>query len=96
MVHQAPIGVDKSCSLADLNTIIGEQEDNLGPLVAIGNNGQQTILTFDVDQASPANHATITPDANGQSVIPAGSSKVCQGSVFVASTLTPATASRSN
>jgi hypothetical protein len=62
----------------------------------MGNDGNQTVLTFDADPPTPAKPAVIALYQNGQSVIPAGSTKVCQGSVFIAGTITSATASRAN
>jgi hypothetical protein len=47
------VGADKSSSLNILNTIVAQQEDNLGPLIAIGNDGSRTMLTFDTDPPSP-------------------------------------------
>ena len=96
MSNPTPIGADKNFSLADLNTFVAQQEGVLGPLTAMSNNGNQTVLTFDTDPPTPANPPVIAPDQNGQSVIPAGSTKVCQGSFFIAGTATPATASRAN
>ena len=94
MAHPTPIGVAKGTSLSGLNVIVGQQEDDLGPLTAIGNDGNQTILTFDTDPPSPAKHAVIGADKNGQPVIPAGSAQVCRGTVFIAGTLTASTATR--
>ncbi len=96
MSEPATIGVAKNTSLADLNTIVAENEDSLGPLTAIGNDSNQTLLTFDTDAASPANHAVIAADSGGAPDVPAGSSKICSGAVFLGGALTSATASRSN
>ena len=96
MATPAPVGVDKATSLPDINTIISQQEDVLGPLIGIGNDGAQTILTFDTDPPAPANHAVVTADSGGQPATPAGSTQVCRGSLFIAGALTAATASRPN
>jgi hypothetical protein len=91
MATPETVGGDKNLSLADLNKLVAQQEDQLGPLTGIGNDGTQTLLTFDMDQDPPAKHAII---ATGTSPVPAGSAKVCAGKVFVAGTLTDAVAAR--
>jgi len=96
MANPATVGVAKNTSLSDLNTIVGQNEDDLGPLTGIGNDGTQTTLTFDTDPPSPANHAVIAADSNGQPVVPASSTQVCRGTVFIAGAATPATATRPN
>jgi hypothetical protein len=94
MAHPTPVGISKNTSLADLNVFVGQQEDSLGPLTAIGNDGNQTVLTFDTDPASPAIHAVIAADNGAAPVIPANSTQVCRGKVFIAGTLTASTATR--
>ena len=93
MVSPAPVGVDKSKSVANLNQIIVQQEDQLGPLIAIGNDGNQTILTFDMDRDPPAKHAVIVPSGG---TLPPGSTVICQGKVFIAGQLTDAASIRPN
>src|SRR5271157_843577 len=88
-----PVGADKNLSLGTLNQLVVQQEDQLGPLIAIGNDGAQTVLTFDMDQDPPAKHAVI--GAAG-SPPPPGSTTVCQGKVFIAGQLTDAVATRPN
>ena len=78
------IGADKNLSLDALNRLVAQQEDLLGPLVAIGNDGAQTVLTFDMDQDPPEKHAVISP-AGGPT-----------GKVFVSGVLTDAVATRAN
>jgi hypothetical protein len=96
MSHPATVGVAKATSLADLNTIVGQYEQMLGPLISLGNDGNQTLLTFDTDLDSPAKNAVVAVDQNGQSATPAGSTMVCQGTVFIAGALTHVTATRPN
>jgi hypothetical protein len=96
MSQPATIGADKATSLADLNTIVGQYEGMLGPLISLGNDGNRTTLTYDTDQPAPAKAAVLAIDQNGQSATPAGSTMVCQGTVFVASALTHVTATRPN
>jgi hypothetical protein len=40
------VGADKLLDLPDINKFVGQQEDLLGPLIAIGNDGSLTLLTF--------------------------------------------------
>jgi hypothetical protein len=65
----------------------------LGPLTGIGNDGDQTLPTFDMDQDPPAKHAVIAAAGGTQS---SGSTQVCAGKVFISSTLTDAMARRPN
>ena len=96
MANTITVGVVSGTSLNDLNTVVGQNEDTLGPLTEIGNDGVQTLLTFDTDPPSPVNHAVVSVDNNGQPAIPSGSTQVCRGSVFVERGLVSATASRPN
>jgi hypothetical protein len=91
-----PRTCDKTWTLAQVNEAVSEKEAVVGPLIQIGNNGNLTVLTFDTDQGSPAKTAVIAPDVGGAAQIPAGSTKVCSGTIYIAGTLTAATASRPN
>lgn len=73
------LGASPDLSLAQLATLIAQQEEVLGPLVSIGNDGSQTLLTFDLDQEPPANHAVI---AVGSPLL-RGAALVATGKVFV-------------
>lgn len=88
------IGVAAETSLEDLNTIVAQKEDAMGPLTAMGNDKSQTLLTFDTALDPPANHAVIAPDKEGNPVIPSGAGQICKGVVFVKSVKTASTASR--
>jgi len=90
MTTPATVGCAPGASLADINIIVAQQEAVLGPLIAIGNDGAQTILTFDTDGAAPAKNAVV--QAGGGA--PAGTTKVFGGRIFIASKLTAATAYR--
>jgi len=92
MATLVPIGFDKVEPLDKLNDFVAQQEEQFGPLIGIGNDGStQTVLTFDMDQDSPTNHAVIVP-AGG--ALPPGSTVICQGAVFIAGNLTDATGIR--
>jgi hypothetical protein len=92
MASSKVIGAAKSLSLNELNQVVTQQEELLGPLTAIGNDGTQSLLTFDMDQDSPTRHAVI---AAGSSP-PSGSTIISRDKVFIAGQLTDAIASRPN
>jgi len=94
MVNKIPVGASKNYSLEQLNLFVRQQEADLGPLVGLSNGGTQSVLTFDTDLATPDKPAVITPDKNGAPDVPSGSSAICSGEVFIAGTITAATASR--
>jgi hypothetical protein len=88
MADPRDVGFAKDNSLDDLNLFVRQQEELLGPLVRIGNDGNQTVLTFDMDQARPEKHAVIqegNPPASGSGI---------KGKVFVAGQLKDAFATR--
>jgi hypothetical protein len=89
MAEATTVGVTRSVSLTDLNKLVDQQEQILGPLVAIGNDGTQTLLTFDVDQDPPANLAVISVGGP-----PTGAAVIATGLCFVAGVMTQVTASR--
>jgi hypothetical protein len=94
MTAPTPVGANKNESLISLNIIVTENEELLGPLIAIGNDSTQTVLTFDMDLDPPTNHAVIAVGGGG--VLPSGSSIVYRGRVFVSGQLTDAVAIRPN
>lgn len=58
MLSLLTVAVDPHSSLNELNTIIEQQEEFLGaPLVTIGNDGDQTLLSFDGSGEQPDRHA---------------------------------------
>jgi hypothetical protein len=61
MVPLITVTASPRLSLEDLNTVIGQQEEFLqAPLVTIGNNGDQTLLSFDQSSVFPGKRALIT------------------------------------
>lgn len=94
MSTPVPVGCDSSSDLPTINTIVAQIEGVLGPLIAIGNDGAQTVLTFDTDPPAPANSAVLSKDKNGRPDLPANASQVCRGTVFVGGQLIDCTASR--
>ena len=70
MATLVPIGFDKVEPLDKLNDFVAQQEEQFGPLIGIGNDGStQTVLTFDMDQDPPTNHAVIVPAGGSASWI---------------------------
>jgi hypothetical protein len=81
---------NKNTSLADLNKIVTQQEDLLGPLVKISNSNDQTILTFDMAQDPPTVHAQIATTQ------PANTTKVAEGQIYISGKLGAAVAFRAS
>jgi len=94
MTLSTTVKIAPSESLADLNTIVAQQEGLHGPLEAIGNDGGNTLLTFDNTPDSPAVNAIIAAQQAGKPVIPAGAKLVCSGTIFVQGQLTLSSATR--
>ena len=91
MTNPDPRAFDKTLNLATLNTQSGYRENEIGPLIGMTNDGQQTILTYDSDGAPPTVNAVIAADGG---VSPTDPTKVCSGTIFVSGTLTACTATR--
>lgn len=53
MANLSRVQVPGSKTLQDLNAIAAQLEDVLGPLTRIGNDSENTILTYDTDAAPP-------------------------------------------
>jgi hypothetical protein len=53
MADASAVSVDSSLSLADLNRVAQQQEQLLGPLVLIGNDGSNNLLSFDMERDPP-------------------------------------------
>ena len=93
MVNEIMRTVDAGTSLADLNTIVHQEEDKLGALMSMGNNNGKTLLGFDTDTPA-ASYSTITADSGGKPQPPAGKAAICSGTIYIANALSPATAFR--
>jgi len=82
----------KSLSLSELQTVVQQQEDLLGPLnknnpKGLGNDGNQTLLTFDMGQEPPMNKAVLRLTVGGHAVPLDGHELICIGSCFVSNQL---------
>ena len=71
--------VDPADSIDQINIIIAQREALLGPLIQVGNNGAETLLTFDLDPPEPAHKAYLVTAATA----PDGTSEVTRGTVFI-------------
>jgi hypothetical protein len=76
MTAPAIVGAAPHLSLSQLSTIVSQQEELLGPLVSIGNDGSQTLLTFDMDRDPPETHTVIGIDNPPPNSIPLGTGKI--------------------
>ena len=97
MIVLQKIYVLSTGSLADVNTAI-DQVEAAGPLVEMTNGNDEvgqktTILSFDLSKPGPAKHAVVQATSTAQ---PANTTKVCQGTIYIAGTLTDCTAYRPN
>jgi hypothetical protein len=63
------------------------QEVALGPVIAIGNNGQATAATFRFSLTEPTKKATIREMVGDTAVIPADATEACRGTVFLSAQL---------
>ncbi|HXJ02090.1 MAG TPA: hypothetical protein VNH44_12780 [Micropepsaceae bacterium] len=94
MTITSTVKIAAASSLADLNTIVAQNEGLHGPLTAMGNDGSFTLLTFDNSPTSPKNSAVIAPQKDGKPVLPTGAALVCIGTIFIQGQLTLSSASR--
>lgn len=78
----SPVTASRDSSLADINTIVEQQESILGPLVSIGNDGNGNLLIFDVVQDPPEKHAVVEIAAP-----PPDATIITQGKIFIAGQL---------
>jgi len=94
MALETTVSVEPAKSMAQLNTIVAQQEGFHGALTAIGNDGSVTLLTFENTPKKPEVNAVIAPQEGGRPSVPVGATLVCTGTVFVAGQLTLSAATR--
>jgi hypothetical protein len=83
------VGADPSLSLPEVRMLVAQQEELVGPLLTIGNDGKQTLLTFDIDQDPPATHAILDTDSP-----PPTATSLATGKIFISGQLTDVSAFR--
>ena len=87
----AIVSADPSLSLQELNLLIKQQEELLGPLITVGNDAKLNVLSFDDLRDPPEKHAMI--DVGGP---PPNSQPLAWGKVFVGGELKDVLAFRPN
>lgn len=85
-----PIGFPKASSVDQINTFVAQNEV-VGPLTDMGNDGTQSVFVFETALPTPTTNAVIHED--NQAGTPSGA-LVCKGKIFVSGTLTDASAYR--
>jgi hypothetical protein len=70
------VGAAPNLSLSQLATLVAQQEELLGPLISIGNDGSQTLLTFDLARDPPETHSVIGIGDPPPNAIPLATGKV--------------------
>lgn len=85
--------VAAASSLDDINLIVSQNEDTIGPLTGIGIDKGLTALSFAVGDA-PANHAVISKDVDGTPSVPDGATIVDTDLILIAGAPTLCTAAR--
>jgi hypothetical protein len=83
------VTADPNLPLEAVNTVIAQQEEILGPLVTISNDGTVNLLIFDVDREPPRKHAIVDIGNPPPNITP-----VATGKIFVAGRLTDVMAFR--
>ena len=83
------VTADPDLPLEAVNTVIEQQEEILGPLVSIGNDGKVTFLIFDLDREPPHKHAVVDIGTPPPNIAP-----IATGKIFVGGQLTDVTAFR--
>ena len=78
----ATVGAPPGLSLDQLGTLIAQQEEVLGPLVSIGNDGSQTLLTFDLEGDPPPVHTVIAVGDPPSNATPLATGKVFVGGLL--------------
>jgi hypothetical protein len=83
-----PIAVDPGLSLADIESTVGQQEELLGALLTIENDGTNSLFTFDEEHdPEPDQLVKLSIVPLDRITVPAGFDLVCEGDAFVAGQL---------
>jgi hypothetical protein len=81
MTDYAIFTVAPEITLAELQAVVHQQEQLLGPLASIGNDGTVTLLTFDVSQDPPKSPAILLAGGRAQTL--AGNALISAGKAFL-------------
>ena len=79
-----PIGVAPGRSLADIQSVARQKEEIYGQLYLMGNDGTQTVLTFDFNYRRPDKSTLeLRQTVGGQPIALNGYQFVCKGTCYV-------------
>jgi hypothetical protein len=87
MAQTTVVTVSPFYEIVSLELTVQQQEELLGPLVALGNDGAVTVLTFDIDQDPPQQKAVIRPASDDVSSNPSAFRLIGKGICFVSGRL---------
>lgn len=85
-----------SADLEALNASVKRYEDTIGPLAAMKTDNDMTLLKFDATADPPASVAKIAKQVGGKPDVPAGSSLVTTGQIFLEGSQTLCAATRAD
>ena len=80
------IGFSAAAKLDQINQFVAQNENVLGPLESMGNDGNQSVFQFDMTKPVPAANTVIAVN------LPAGATQTASGKIFVEGQLTDAVA----
>lgn len=93
-VIYATVHIAASATLVQLNTVVADNEGNLGPLVDMRIDNDATLLKFQAADQPPVPIARIAAQVGGVPIIPAGAKLVASGQVFISGIITLCAATR--
>ena len=93
-VIYATVHVAASATLDQLNTVLADNEGNIGPLVGMRIDNDTTLLKFEATDEPPAPIAKIAPQTGGAPAIPDGAVLVASGQVYIVGVITLCAATR--
>lgn len=79
----ANIVADPNYSLSDLQTLAQQQEETLGPLSGLGNDGTQTVIVIDDNIAPPDKLVILKPTVGGTAIKLENHVFICKGTCFI-------------
>jgi hypothetical protein len=77
------IGAPSNYTLQKLELLIQQQEELLGALVDLGNDGAQTVIVIDDDQLPPSKLISLKPTIGEATPHLSGYNLVCTGICFI-------------
>lgn len=77
------VGSPGSLTLAQFQTVIQQQEGIYGPLIALGSQDRDNLITLEITPAAPHHRAELETIGVGNPPQKQGYTLVCTGNVFV-------------